>query len=54
MDVGQADAILIKQGASAMLVDAGNNADAEFVVQYKTRASQNWIMSSEPIPMKIT
>lgn len=34
MDVGQADAILIKQGASAMLVDAGNNADAEFVVQY--------------------
>jgi len=34
MDVGQADAILIKQGTSAMLVDAGNNADAEFVVQY--------------------
>lgn len=34
IDVGQADAILIKQGASAMLVDAGNNADSDLVVQY--------------------
>lgn len=34
IDVGQADAILIRQGASAMVIDAGNNADASLVVQY--------------------
>lgn len=34
IDVGQADAILIKQGSSAMMVDAGNNADADLVVRY--------------------
>lgn len=34
IDVGQADAILVKQGSSAMLVDAGNNEDADLVVQY--------------------
>jgi len=34
IDVGQADAILIKQESSAMMVDAGNNADSDLVVQY--------------------
>jgi len=34
IDVGQADCILIKQGSAAMLIDAGNNADASAVVAY--------------------
>jgi len=34
LDVGQADSILISQGQYHMLVDAGNNADAEQVVNY--------------------
>lgn len=34
MDVGQADAILIKNGQNAMLIDAGNNGDADYVVNY--------------------
>lgn len=34
IDVGQADAILIKQGTHSMLVDAGNNADSDMVVTY--------------------
>ena len=29
IDVGQADAILIQSGAEAMIIDAGNNADAK-------------------------
>jgi competence protein ComEC len=34
IDVGQADSILIKNGSRAMLIDAGNNADASLVVNY--------------------
>jgi competence protein ComEC len=34
IDVGQADSILIKNGSKAMLIDAGNNADASLVVNY--------------------
>ncbi|MBZ4656004.1 MAG: beta-lactamase domain protein [Thermoanaerobacter sp.] len=34
IDVGQADSILINTGSVAMLIDAGNNADAELVVNY--------------------
>jgi len=34
IDVGQADSILIKNGSQAMLIDAGNNADASLVVNY--------------------
>ena len=34
LDVGQADCILIRQGAAAMLIDAGNNADGPDVVAY--------------------
>ncbi|NLC69286.1 MAG: MBL fold metallo-hydrolase [Clostridiaceae bacterium] len=34
IDVGQADSILINTGSAAMLIDAGNNADAELVVNY--------------------
>lgn len=34
IDVGQADSILVQQGDSNMLIDAGNNADANTVVEY--------------------
>ena len=34
IDVGQADSILIQQGSSSMLIDAGNNADSELVKKY--------------------
>jgi len=34
LDVGQADSILIKTGASAMLIDGGNNEDAETIIKY--------------------
>jgi len=34
IDVGQADSILINTGSAAMLIDAGNNADAGSVVSY--------------------
>ncbi|HHV30292.1 MAG TPA: MBL fold metallo-hydrolase [Clostridium sp.] len=34
LDVGQADSILISQGQRYMLIDAGNNADEELVVNY--------------------
>jgi competence protein ComEC len=34
IDVGQADSILINTGSVAMLIDAGNNADAGSVVNY--------------------
>lgn len=34
IDVGQADSILIKVGDHAMLIDAGNNDDGDFVVDY--------------------
>lgn len=34
IDVGQADSILIKANGAAMLIDAGNNADANLVTGY--------------------
>lgn len=34
IDVGQADSILVQQGSNFMLVDAGNNADAQTVKSY--------------------
>lgn len=34
IDVGQADSILIKNGEKSMLIDAGNNGDANLVVNY--------------------
>ena len=34
LDVGQADCILVIQGADAMLIDAGNNDDAEHIISY--------------------
>lgn len=34
IDVGQADSILIQSGETSVLVDAGNNADGDLVVNY--------------------
>lgn len=34
IDVGQADSILIKTSSSSMLIDGGNNSDADKVVKY--------------------
>lgn len=34
IDVGQADSILVQQGSSTMLIDAGNNDDSDLVVNY--------------------
>ncbi|MCK9443418.1 MAG: MBL fold metallo-hydrolase [Tissierellaceae bacterium] len=34
LDVGQADSIFIKKGSEAMIIDAGNNKDGKFVVDY--------------------
>lgn len=34
IDVGQADSILVQHGSQNMLIDAGNNADADTVVNY--------------------
>ncbi|NNU77794.1 ComEC/Rec2 family competence protein [Clostridium estertheticum] len=37
IDVGQADSILIEQGTSSMLIDAGNNEDSSTVKNYITK-----------------
>ena len=34
IDVGQADSILVQQGNSSMLIDAGNNGDAQTIKSY--------------------
>ncbi len=34
IDVGQADSILVQQGNSSMLIDAGNNGDAKVIKNY--------------------
>jgi len=34
IDVGQADSILVQQGSSSMLIDAGNNGDAQTIKSY--------------------
>lgn len=34
IDVGQADSILVQQGNSSMLIDAGNNGDAQTIMNY--------------------
>ncbi|KPU43034.1 hydroxyacylglutathione hydrolase [Oxobacter pfennigii] len=34
IDVGQADSILVRNGSSTMLIDAGNNEDSNLVVNY--------------------
>jgi len=51
LDVGQADSILIQQDGRYMLIDAGNNADSNFVVNYlkKQKVSRlDYIVGTHP------
>jgi len=51
IDVGQADSILIQQGSSSMLIDAGNNEDANTVKNYISEqgiTKLNYIVGTHP------
>ena len=37
IDVGQADAILVRSGKDSMLIDAGNNEDGKLLVNYLSK-----------------
>lgn len=51
INVGQADSILIQQGQENMLIDAGNNADADMVTKYlKSQGVEklNYVIGTHP------
>ena len=51
IDVGQADSILIQQGSSSMLIDAGNNGDSNAVKNYISGqgiTKLNYIVGTHP------
>jgi len=51
IDVGQADSILIEQGSSSMLIDAGNNEDSNTVKDYISErgiTKLNYIVGTHP------
>lgn len=51
INVGQADSILIEQGSSSMLIDAGNNEDANTVKNYIAQqgiTKLNYIVGTHP------
>jgi len=51
IDVGQADSILIEQGTSSMLIDAGNNEDSDTVYNYiagQGITKLNYIVGTHP------
>ncbi|SMB90297.1 competence protein ComEC [Desulfonispora thiosulfatigenes DSM 11270] len=51
IDVGQADCILVQDGNSSMLIDAGNNGDADLVVDYIKRQKidkLNYVIGTHP------
>ena len=51
IDVGQADSILIQQGTSSMLIDAGNNEDSNTVKNYISKqgiTKLNYIVGTHP------
>ena len=51
IDVGQADSILIEQGSSSMLIDAGNNEDSNVVKNYISEqgiTKLNYIVDTHP------
>ena len=53
IDVGNADAVLVLNGDSAMLIDAGENNDGDDVaILYSARASSPLIMQLPPTPMR--
>lgn len=51
MDVGNADAILVKNGGKTLLIDAGENGDGDHVVTYLRRQgvqSLNYVIATHP------
>ena len=51
IDVGQADSILIQQGSSSMLIDAGNNEDSNSVKNYISQqgiTNLNYVVGTHP------
>lgn len=51
IDVGQADSILIMNNNEAMLIDAGNNEDGEYIVEYlknKGIEKLNYVIGTHP------
>jgi competence protein ComEC len=51
INVGQADSILIHQGNTSMLIDAGNNADSNTVKDYITQqgiAKLDYVVGTHP------
>ena len=51
IDVGQADAIYIKDGSSNMMIDAGNNEDGPLLVSYlkdKEITSFDYVVATHP------
>ena len=51
INVGQADSILIQQGNSSMLIDAGNNGDSENVKNYLSNqgiTKLNYVIGTHP------
>jgi hypothetical protein len=51
IDVGQADSILITKGNAAMLIDGGNNADADLIIRYiksQNVSTLNYIVATHP------
>jgi len=51
IDVGQADSILIQQGSSSMLIDAGNNEDSNTVKNYISQqgiTNLNYVVGTHP------
>lgn len=51
IDVDQADAIFIKKGNEAMLIDAGNNSDGEMIVEYIKKQNINslkYVIATHP------
>lgn len=51
IDVGQADAIFIKKGDQAMLIDGGNNSDGKMIVDYikkKNISKLEYIIATHP------
>lgn len=50
LDVGQADSILVTCGASSMLIDGGNVADADFVADWVTSSTEklDYVVNTHP------
>lgn len=51
IDVGNADCILVRQGAASMLIDAGEKGDADTILEYLRQQGVerlNWVIATHP------